>query len=41
MSRHLAWTEEAWADYVYWQGQDRKTLKRVNKLITDVLRTPF
>ncbi|MDX2504037.1 MAG: Txe/YoeB family addiction module toxin [Gammaproteobacteria bacterium] len=37
----LAWTNEAWADYVYWQGQDRKTLKRINKLITDTKRNPF
>ena len=37
----LAWTKEAWVDYVYWQGQDRKTLKRINKLITDTQRTPF
>ena len=37
----LAWTNEAWADYVYWQGQDRKTLKRINKLITDTKRSPF
>ncbi len=28
MSRCLAWTDEAWSDYVYWQGQDKKTLKR-------------
>ena len=41
MSRNLAWTEAAWSDYVYWQGQDKKTLKRINKLISDVLRAPF
>jgi len=37
----LAWTKEAWKDYVYWQSQDRKTLKRINKLIVDTQRTPF
>ena len=37
----LAWTKEAWSDYTYWQGQDKKTLKRINKLITDVQRNPF
>ncbi len=31
----LAWTKEAWTDYLYWQGQDKKTLKRINKLISD------
>lgn len=41
MSRILAWTDEAWADYVYWQGQDKKTLKRINKLITDTKRSAF
>jgi toxin YoeB len=41
MTRLLAWTDEAWSDYVYWQGQDKKTLKRINKLITDTKRTPF
>ena len=37
----LAWTNDAWSDYVYWQGQDKKTLKRINKLITDMKRSPF
>jgi len=41
MSRHLAWTKAAWADYIYWQGQDKKTLKRINNLISNILRTPF
>ena len=41
MTRLLAWTNEAWADYVYWQGQDKKTLKRINNLITDTKRSPF
>ena len=41
MTRSLAWTDESWEDYVYWQGQDRKTLKRINKLITDTKRSPF
>jgi toxin YoeB len=41
MTRLLAWTDDAWADYLYWQGQDKKTLKRINKLITDTKRSPF
>ena len=36
-----SWTDEAWNDYVYWQTQDKKTLKRINKLINDVKRSPF
>lgn len=40
--RTLAWTTEGWEDYLYWQTQDRKTLKRINMLIEDVLREdPF
>ena len=41
MTRLLAWTDDAWSDYEYWQGQDKKTLKRINKLITDTKRSPF
>jgi len=37
----LAWTKDAWKDYIYWQGQDKKTLKRINKIISDTQRTPF
>ncbi|WP_300454360.1 Txe/YoeB family addiction module toxin [Accumulibacter sp.] len=41
MPDRLRWTSAAWADYVYWQGQDRKTLKRINALIQDAMRHPF
>ncbi len=41
VARKLAWTPEAWEDYIYWQGQDRKTLKRINRLIDAVMREPF
>ncbi|GFZ84523.1 hypothetical protein GCM10011403_30030 [Pseudohongiella nitratireducens] len=37
----LSWTREAWSDYKYWQTQDKKTLKRINKLVQDTLRSPF
>jgi toxin YoeB len=39
--RKLAWTDEAWEDYLYWQKQDRKTLKRINKLIQATKKLPF
>ncbi|VUW80398.1 Toxin YoeB [Bifidobacterium breve] len=29
----LIWTDEAWDDYLYWQSQDKKTLKRINKIM--------
>lgn len=41
MSRLLTWTDEAWSDYLYWQSQDQKTLKRINKIIEDIKRSPF
>ncbi len=41
MIDRLVWTQAAWADYVYWQTQDRKTLKRINSLILDTMRSPF
>ena len=37
----LAWTPAAWDDYLYWQGQDRKQLRRINQLIQACLRDPF
>ncbi|MGL5807088.1 MAG: Txe/YoeB family addiction module toxin [Xenococcaceae cyanobacterium] len=40
-SRILAWTNEAWDSYIYWQSQDKKTLKRINKLIQATKKTPF
>ncbi|AMJ85571.1 Txe/YoeB family addiction module toxin [Alteromonas stellipolaris] len=40
-NRLLSWTDEAWNSYVYWQTQNKKTLKRINKLISDVKRSPF
>ena len=40
MLSRIVRTNAAWADYVYWQGQDKKTLKRINNLIKDALRNP-
>jgi toxin YoeB len=37
----LVWEDDAWEDYLYWQTQDRKILKRVNLLIKDIRRSPF
>ncbi|MGV8900395.1 MAG: Txe/YoeB family addiction module toxin [Burkholderiaceae bacterium] len=39
--RNILLTTEAWEDYLYWQGQDKKTLKRINELIKSAQRTPF
>jgi len=35
------WFDEAWNDYVYWQTEDKKTLKRVNLLIKDIERNGY
>ena len=34
----LVWDESAWDDYLWWQSEDRRTLKRINLLIQDVAR---
>ena len=39
--KRLQWDYDAWQDYVYWQMQDKKTLKRINMLIKDIGRNPF
>lgn len=39
--RNLQFTDECWNDYLYWQSQDKRTLKRINALIKDSLREPF
>ena len=41
MPDRLTWTQSAWEDYHYWQGQDRKTRKRINLLVQDCMRSPF
>lgn len=35
------WEDRAWDDYLYWQTQDKKALKRINALIKDIKRSPF
>jgi toxin YoeB len=41
VTRAVAFDPNGWEDYVYWQTQDRRTLKRINQLIADVVRDPF
>lgn len=36
----ILWEDRAWEDYLYWQTQDKRTLKRINALIRDMLRCP-
>ena len=37
----VSWYEKAWEDYLWWQTQDKKTLKRINAIIKDMQRTPY
>jgi len=37
----LLWEERAWQEYLYWQTQDKKTLKRINQLLIDIQRNTF
>lgn len=37
----ILWDEKAWEDYVYWEFQDKKTLKRINELIQDIKRSSY
>ena len=37
----ISWHQKAWDDYLYWQQNDKRVLKRVNALIKDIERNPF
>ena len=41
MGSNITFTDEAFDDYLFWQVQDRKTLKRINALLKDISRSPF
>ena len=38
---NTAWTDDSWEDYLYWQVNDKKVLKRINLLIKDIKREAF
>jgi len=38
MNKHVDFQERGWNDYLYWQTQDKKTIKRINELIRDIIR---
>jgi len=38
---NILFTENAWEDYLYWQQTDKANLKKINKLIKEIQRTPF
>ena len=36
MAHNITFSPDAWADYLYWQSEDKKTLKRINKLLQEL-----
>ena len=38
---HKIWHDEAWEDYLYWQTQDKKTIKKINNLLKDIDRNGY
>ena len=37
----ISFSESGWEDYLYWQTEDKKTLKRINQLLQDILRNGY
>lgn len=35
------WSDDAWEDYLYWQNQDKKTLRKINQLLKDIDRNGY
>lgn len=35
------WSDEAWEEYLYWQTQDKKTLKRINRILEEIDRNGY
>ncbi len=38
---NITFTSDSWDDYLYWQKNDKKIIKRINELIKDIKRSPF
>lgn len=41
MKHNIIWHTDAWEDYIFWQNNDRKLLRKINELIKEIDRTPF
>ena len=37
----IKFSDQAWEDYLYWQANDRATIKRINTLLKEIQRSPF
>ena len=38
---NISFSEDGWTDYLYWHTQDKKTIKRINQLLQDILRNGY
>ena len=38
---NIVFSERAWQEYIYWQTQDKKTLKRINSILQDIIRNGY
>ncbi|RGF41894.1 Txe/YoeB family addiction module toxin [Ruminococcus sp. AF42-10] len=38
---NISFADDAWLEYLYWQKQDKKTLKKINALLKEIQRSPF
>lgn len=41
MNRRLVFDGQGWEDYLYWQTQDKKTIKKINQLLKDIERNGY
>ncbi|MDL2264496.1 type II toxin-antitoxin system YoeB family toxin [Synergistaceae bacterium OttesenSCG-928-I11] len=41
MNRQITFQQRGWGDYLYWQIQDKKTLRRINQLLQDAVRNEY
>lgn len=41
LTKIIQWDFDAWEDYLYWQTQDKKILKKINQLVKDISRNSF
>lgn len=37
----ITFSEDAWDEYIYWQAQDKKTLRKINALLKEIQREPY
>lgn len=38
---NLIFMKEAWDDYIYWQNEDKRTLRKINIILHDISRSSF